>query len=58
MTHDVEGATDGVAAAPDAGGFWWDMVTIVTGDEVLLWQKRTRGQASSFVKSARAQQQQ
>ena len=58
VTYDVEGATGRAVAAPGTGGFWWDMIAIATGNRVLLWQKRIRGQTSSFVKSAQARRQQ
>ena len=43
----------GVGAAAGAVGGWFNMA-IATGDEVLSWQKRTRGKARPFVKDARA----
>ena len=42
----------GVGAAAGVVGGWLDMV-VTTGDEVLLWQKRTRGKARPFVKDTR-----
>ena len=42
-----------VGTATGVAGGWLDMV-IATGDGVLLWQKRMRGQARPFVKDTAA----